>query len=660
MCKLGGGMNRCDCKWTPEVKERKRLQANANRVEARAIHRQYESNARHLLGDAAGSAIGSLTPRELVPLTMALEGSNPELAQRLREGIHRNLPGVHNMITIDRRSHHKGADGTDVNEGKSDPYALAGIQKAMLAIDESAAMDATDSGTVNAILESVGVRRDALEAGVLNGRPMTKERIANLTDEQKAFYANTNPKDLLHLVSVEQRVDDAFFSRHLNDATFHSRKRSPDAQVPLLTDKGVPRTLSDILKDTPRGSKIRLAEGLTVYQRADGSYWVEDADNNVTLPASGFMRGSQVIDRLPVINDITVDRSTGASQRLVENDLLDPTSPRGRAHTRALRQAAVTNMWNSGVPVNHGENGKAQWQNHKFLTNMGVGVPLSTGLTRRAGMNVQGHYNARKEVLDEGVRARLDAMGRTYLTEDKTPSGSPRTTPHRAYNGDLGKEARELIKRQGYNPRTFKKGTSAPEAVAATNIDRSKFDTAPGDKAFNAADARTATLTATTAADMARAANAFARLGRHPDLGGDYAFTSKAALEDVFRTQRQIPRTEPVPVVTYDSVPAKWDDAVDGDYLDTVFKPGSRIDTKGYTVGAVNGSEAAKRSGPGIRRKPFQVKYLARSVALVPGGTAIIDDAAGFRVHSVDRSGDVPTVYLVSDDYAADVASSAA
>lgn len=652
---------RCELKCGDAERERRRLAANANRVESRAVHGQVVDNARHILGNQAADAIAACSPNATAAIITTLEGANPELASQLRAGIHRALPGVHNMITIDRRSHHKrvhgdGADGTDENAGKNDPYSLARVQKAVLAIDEAVA-DGLPPAERNAVMDSVAVRANALSAGVLDGKTMDRERIANLTDEQKRFYANTDPADLLHLVSVQQRVDDAYFARHLNDATFVSSKRTPDAQVPLLTDKGVPRTLSDMLKNTERGDKVRLAEGLSVYRNAAGDYLVEDTVNGVTLPASGFMRGSQVIDRLPVIDDIDLLKSSGMGQRLVDQELLDPTSPRGRAHTRALRAAAITNMWNSGTPVNHGENGKASWQNHTFLVNMGVGAPSGTGITRRAGMTVAGHYNARKAVLDDSFAALAKAQGVPRCDAEHTASGAARTVPARNYAGDIPTPLRELAKRHGYNPRSFKKGVRAPEAAAATGLDRSLFETEPGQSAYTAADARNPQVMA-RAADLANAANVLARRGRHPDLAGDMSFTSKAELEDAFRVQSLAPRAKPIPVVAFDGVPRDWDDSR-GDYLDTVFAPGSRVDTKGYTVGAMNGSPAARRTGPGLRKRPFRVKYLTTTAALTPDGSAIIDDGAAFRVHSVDRNGDVPTVYLVSDDYAADVAAGA-
>lgn len=639
----------------------KRQRANANRVEARQVLKHYAANARYHLGDEAADALKNAKPSNLVAVSLALEGANPELAASLRSGINRPLPGSHNMVTVDRRER-TSAHGKIENSGKGDPYALAQVQRIMTTIDAAAAMDATDSGVRNRIFASVAVRDKALDVGLLDGNPIGKKGAADLNDDQKRFYASLDPREVLHLTSVQQRVDDAFFTRHLREATFHSSARRQDCPVPLLNDKGVPRTLDELLRDNKPGEKLRLAEGLFAYKTGDGQFRIEDKEGRVTLPASGFMRGTQVIDNLPVIDDITMSvggrkkrQASSAGQRIVEESLLDPESPTGRAHRIALKQAALTNVWNSGVPVNHGEVGKAAWQNHSFLVRSGIGVNGSTGLTRRSGIALQSHFAARQAILDDEHARRMALLNIPTTTEKSTALGAARTAPARNYSGPVASEDRKLIERSGYRLRTFAKGTVAPESAAASRVPLDAFDKAPKDHGYTAADIRDGG-TLRNAADLAHAANALSKVGRHPDLAGDHAFVAQARLQDVFRRQAAAPKDEPVAVSTYDSIPEGWDDSK-GDFLSTVFAQGSRVDTNGYTVGTVAGSDAAKRTGPGLRRRPFRVKYLTRSAALTPTGEAIINDRAAFRVHSVDRSGDVPTVYMVSDDYAADLAS---
>lgn len=644
MCRsMSEGGRRCACtSYTKSL-------ANQNRALARAKRRTIATRAAAFGGSELGEAISSLPPSRLSVFLIAADQVRPGTMHELASDIG-NLPGIHNMVTEDRRD--RSSDfGKANNSGKLDPHAIAQVQEAVLAFDKARLADGEGlSGAERAKLErSINVREDALSLGLLDGRTITKERVKDFTQEQRDFYASLDPEDLPSLVDVQGRVSREFWDRHLEEAVFETEERRPADGLKLHDDKGVPRLLGDLLNDS-NGKAVKLSDDLIMTRDDEGNIVLDDRFNRTQVVAPSYMRAEDALARLPRVTDVSLpDKASSMAQRLVDEKFLDPTTRVGANHTKTLKAAAAQTMFSSGVPVNSGQDGKAPWQDHRFLAKVGLARPtISNSVPRIEGYELSGHVRAAMDIKDEAFRSTAQAMNIPMTTDDMTKFKSPRTTPDARYRGPLDKEKRDVVSRSGFRPRSVKAGS--PEAAAVSAIDSSVFSRKPPADMVTIVDARLGAGLAGVVGD----ANRLIRYGANPETVGERAHVAIAKLDDAFRTRRAMSGHSPTVINTTATLPSNWNYPEDGDYLSKVFTPGSRIDTNGYTAGAVNESDADGDNGTGPRQ--YKVQYLSTGHLTQAGGSAIIGHGAGFRVHSIDRSGQVPVVRLVQDDLAADLA----
>lgn len=644
MCRsLSEGGRRCAC--TPYTREL----ANRNRSVARQKRAIVANRAAEFGGDELGSAIASLPPSRLTAFLIAADQSRPGTMHEFASDLG-TLPGIHNMVVEDRRDRNSET-GKANNSGKLDQHAIAQVQGAVLAFDKALLEDGEGlSASERERLErSIKVRERAIELGLLDGKTVTNARVKDMTPEQLDFYATIDPEDLPSLVDVQGRVSRQFWERHLEEADFVTEKRNASDGLRLYDDHGLPKTLEGLLNEHG-GKAVKLSDDLILYRKADGQIVLDDKHNRTQVAAQGFMRAEDALARLPRVTEVKLPtRSSSMAQRLVDEKFLDPTSKVGMNHINTLRAGAAQAMFSSGVPVNRGQDGKAPWQNHNFLSKVGLARPTVSHTTPRIeGYELSGHMRAAALVKEQAFRETAKAMGLRMTSDEETKHGSKRTVPAHAYRGPLKSPQRDAASRGGFRVRSEKSGTTAPEREALKSISDSVFRAAPPKDMHNLTDR---TLGAGLA-PLVGEANRLIRYGANPETVGERAHVATAKLDEAFRTRRAVSHHSPTVVNAVATVPSSWDSA-DGDYLSKVFPTGSRVDTVGYTAGAVNGT-AADTSATGPRQ--YKVQYLSTSHLTQADGSAIIGDKTGFRVHSIDRSGTIPVVRMVQDDLAADLA----
>lgn len=644
MCRaLSEGGRRCAC--TSHTKQL----ANQNRARARAARRTVASRAAQFGGPELGEVVSSLPPSRLSVFLIAADQVRPGTMHEFASDLG-NLPGIHNMVTEDRREH-SSEFGKKNNSGKLDQHAIAQVQEAVLAFDKARLADGEGlSGAQRAKLErSINVREDAIALGLLDGRTITKERVKDFTPAQREFYANLDPEDIPSLVDVQGRVSREFWDRHLQEAVFTTEKRTPATGV-SLRENNIPRLLGEMFADTD-GKPIKLADDLIAERNDKGEIVLHDSFNKTKVVVPSHMRAEDALARLPRITEVSLPEvASSMTQRLVDAKFLDPTTRVGANHTRTLKSAAAQSMFASGVPVNRGEEGKAAWQNHRFLAKVGLARPvIENDVPRIEGYELSGHIRASMDIKDEVFRSTARAMNIPITTDVVTKSGSPRTVPDARYRGQLSKPQRDNSSRSGFRPRSVKENSS--EAVAVNSIDVGVFSRNPPKDMVTVVDAKLGH----GLADIVGEANRIVRYTCNPETVGERAHVAVAKLDDAFRTRRAMSPHSATVINATATLPSNWNSVEDGDYLSKVFTSGTRIDTNGYTTGAVNSSDADVDSGVGPRQ--YKVQYLSTGHLTQAGGSAVIGHGTGFRVHSVDRSGQVPVVRLVQDDLAADLAS---
>ena len=649
MCRsTSEGGRRCAC--TPYT----RNLANQNRAIAKAKRRTVSARASAFGGDALGSAVMELPPSRLSAFLIAADQVRPGTLHEFAHDLG-NLPGIHNMVMEDRRDR-TSTRGKANNSGKLDQHAIAQVQAAVLEFDKSRLEDGEDlSGYERAKLErSIAVREDAMKLGLLNGETVTQKRADDFTPEQREFYASLSPDDLPALVDVQGRVSRAFWDRHLEEASFKTEPRKPSDGLELFDDKGVPKTLSTLLSEHP-GKSIKLSDDLLLTRGEDGAITLVDKFNGTTVNAPGFTRASDALARLPRVTGVELpDRASSLSQRLVDEKFLDPESKVGMNHIKTLRAGAAHTMFASGVPVNNGEDGKAPWQNHRRLAKSGLARPVISDTTPRfEGYELTGHARVAKKIKDESFADTAKAMNIATTDDKKTRNGSPRTAPDARYRGRVDADKRKAISRGGFRLRSG--GVSGPEATAVREIPEIAF--APSDTPSDMVTLADRRLGAGAAALAARA-NRLVRAGANPETVGTDAHVAVSKLEDAFRTRKAVKPHAPTVINSTAYVPSGWVSDSDGaDFFEQAFAKGARIDSTGFTVGAVAKS-AADTDVPSPNPNKYRVQYLSTNHLTDKDGTAVIGDGTGFRVHSVEKNtaDGVPVVRLVADELAADLA----
>ena len=648
MCRsVSEGGRRCACT------DYTRNLANQNRSIAKAKRRTIAARATSFGGSELGTAVMELPPSRLSAFLIAADQTRPGTLEEFAHDIG-NLPGIHNMVLEDRRDR-TSTRGKANNSGKLDQHAIAEVQGAVLEFDKARLDDGEGlSGAARSRLErSIAVREDAIKLGLLDGRTITNDRVKDFTPEQREFYASLNPEDLPALVDVQGRVSRAFWERHLREASFKTEPRKPSDGLKIVDDKGIPKTLSSILTENP-GKSVKLAEDLILKRGQDGAIVIEDKFNGTTVSAPGYTRAKDVLARLPRVTGIGLpDKASSMSQRLVDEKFLDPESKVGMNHVKTLRAGAAQAMFASGVPVNNGEDGKAPWQNHNRLAKAGLARPVVSDRTPRfEGYELDGHLRAAEKIKDASFDDAAAAMHIPMTTDKETRSGSPRTAPDARYRGRTSADARKAISRGGFRLRSG--GATSPESTAVAAIPVEAFTPlkTPDDMS---------TLTdrrlGTGAAGLAAQANRLVRSGANPETVGADAHVAKAKLKDAFRTRRAVKSHTPTVINVTAFVPQGWNTDADGDYFSQAFSKGARIDTTGYTVGAVAKS-AADTGSLSPNPSKYRVQYISTDHLTDRDGTAVIGDGTGFRVHSVSKDADgTQVVRLVADELAADLAS---
>ncbi|TXH10745.1 MAG: hypothetical protein E6R04_04615 [Spirochaetes bacterium] len=643
------GGRRCAC--TPHS----RALANQNRAVARAKRRTLADRAGQFGGAALADAVIKLPPSRLSAFLIAADQVRPGTLDQLA-GDMGTLPGIHNMVLEDRRER-ASEFGKANNSGKLDQHALAQVQEAVLEFDKARLDDGEDLsyGQRNALEHSIAVRSKALELGVLDGRTMTLERSKDLAPAQRDFYAALAPEDLPALVEVQGRVSRAFWERHLDEARFRTEARAATAGLSLHDDDGVPKTLSGLLAENP-GRSVKLADDLILSRGKDGNITLTDLYNGTTVTAQGYMRGTDALARLPRVTGISLpDKASSSAQRLVDTKFLDPTTRVGANHVKTLKAGAAQAMFNSGVPVNNGEDGKASWQTHRYLSRAGLARgTVAANTPRIEGYELDGHARVSRRIKDEKLAEVAAQMGRKLTTDTETALGSPRTAPAAAYSrsGPLSPDARAAAVRGGFRARSDKGKTAPVESTAARGVPVAAFSAVS--KTPPSATSLRLGLGLGVGLDTA---NRMVRNIANPETVSAADHVAVARLEDAFRNAKVMGSSStPAVVNALARVPSRWNAAEDGDYLDSVFAAGSRVDTAGYVSGGLNGSAADTAlngaTGPG----QYKVQYLSNGHIEQGNGEAFIGHGVGFRVHSIDRTGDVPVVRLVQDDLAADIA----
>lgn len=559
------------------------------------------------------------------------------------------LPGIHNMVTEDRRDT-TSAFGKANNSGKLDPHAIAQVQHAVLEFDKARLADGEDlSGTERAKLErSIGVREDAIHLGLLNGETATLERYADMTPAQKSFYAGIEPEDLPALVDVQQRVSRSFWDRHLNEAEFGTEERRPTQGLDLYTDKGVPKTLGGLLSENP-GAAIKLSDDLVLTRDAGGNVVLDDLHSKTRVTAQPYMNARDALARMPRVTSVGLPQNaSSAAQRLVDAKFLNEETAVGANHVKTLRQAATQAMFSSGVPVNRGEDGKASWQRHRYLAEAGLARPAIREMTPRTeGYELNGHSRVAMKAKEEEFASAASSLGLSLPSSDATTAGSRRSVPDARYRGPV--KNLSAAKAGGFWPRS-NGGATTPEAVAALAVPGSAFSVAGKGDHHGVVDAN---LGRGLAAHVGEA-NRMLRHGANPETVGDAAHVGSAKLHSAFLTRSAVKAHKPTVINAVAAVPSSWKPE-DGDYLSSVFGAGSRVDTQGYVAGSVAGTPADTGAGACGPRQ-YKVQYMSTGHLTDADGSAVIGTRTGFRVHSIDRSGDVPTVRLIQDDLAADLA----
>ncbi len=647
MCRsLTEGGRRCACNGQTKAL------ANHNRTVARAKRRTVATRAATFGGAALGEAVACLPPSRLSAFLIAADQVRPGTLDEMAGDIG-TLPGIHNMVTEDRRDT-TSPFGKANNSGKLDPHAIAQVQHAVLEFDKARLDDGENlSGTERAKLErSIQVREAAVGLGLLNGETVTLARYADMTPAQKDFYASIAPEDIPALVDVQQRVSRSFWDRHLNEAEFGTEERKPTQGLELYTDKGVPKTLGGLLKENP-GSAVKLSDDLVLSRDAQGNIVLDDLHNKTSVTAQPYMNARDALARLPRVTTVGLPQNaSSAAQRLVDTKFLDENTAVGVNHTKTLRAAAAQAMFSSGVPVNRGEDGKASWQRHRYLAEAGLARPVIREMTPRTeGYELSGHARVAMAAREDEFKEAAKNLGIKLPSAEETSKGAARTAPDARYRGPVKNIA--AAKAGGFWPRS-NAGKTPPEAATAYALPDSVFD--PAVTNSDAADHYTV-----TDANLGRGlashvgeANRLLRNGANPETAGDAAHVAVAKLHDVFTTRQAVKPHRPTLINAVSTVPSTWRDE-DGDYLGKVFGAGYRVDTQGYVAGAVAGTDAD--AGAGARGpRQYKVQYLSTGHLTDSDGSAVIGARTGFRVHSVDRTGDVPLVRLVQDDLAADIA----
>lgn len=647
MCRsLTEGGRRCACN------EQTKALANHNRAVARAKRRTISTRAAAFGGAALGEAVSALPPSRLTAFLIAADQVRPGTLDEMAGDIG-TLPGIHNMVTEDRRDT-TSAFGKANNSGKLDPHAIARVQQAVLEFDKARLDDGEDlSGSARAKLQrSIDVREAAIGLGLLNGETVTLKRYEDMTPDQKGFYASIAPEDLPALVDVQQRVSRSFWDRHLNEAEFGTEERKPTQGLSLYSENGVPKTLGGLLAEHP-GSAIKLSDDLILTRDANGNVVLDDLHNKTRVTAQPYMSARDALARLPRVTTVGLPQNaSSAAQRLVDAKFLDEDTAVGANHVKTLRSAAAQAMFASGVPVNRGEDGKASWQRHRFLAEAGLARPVIREMTPRTeGYELNGHARVAMQAKEDEFKAAAAGLGIELPTSEKTLHGSKRSVPDARYRGPVKNIS--AVKAGGFWPRS-NAGTAPPEAAAAFTLPDSVFDpkVTNADKAdhYTVADANLGRGLAARVGE----ANRILRNGANPETAGDAAHVSAAALHGAFTTRQAVKPHRPTVINAVASVPSGWREE-DGDFFKKVFGSGYRVDTQGYVAGAVAGTDAdagSRALGP----RQYKVQYLSTGHLTDADGSAVINTRTGFRVHSVDHTGDVPLVRLVQDDLAADVA----
>lgn len=645
MCRsVSEGGRRCACN---------QQLANDNRRLARSKRNLVAANAASIGGVELGEAVRNLPPSRMTAFVVAAGAASPDMVHKLTNGIDGNLPGIHNMVTEDRRET-ASEFGKANNSGKFDQHAIAEVQKAVLEFDKARLNDMDPrSDDAAKLRRSCEVRGKAIELGLLNGETMTLKRAKDLSDEQRSFLANLNPEDIPSLTEVAGRVSRSYWDRHLAEANFVTEPRTSTPGLRLRDEHGVPKSLGALLAENP-GKNIKLAEDLILSRGDNGEVILQDHATGTHVSAAGTTRAMDAIARMPRVVDVKLpDKASSMSQRLIDHKYLDPETRSGRTHRKTLMAAATQAMYNSGVPVNNGQDGKAAWQNHIFLANAGMARPSFREATPRIeGYEMDGFSRAALAIRDEEFAKTAKNMGVSLLTDKKTLAGSTRSEPDARYSGPVPREQRDAAERGGFRIRSQK--ASSPERDAVLKAPVAAFSVVAPDLD------RQVGIDTAIGSDLSRKvgdANRVIRYGHNPETVGERPHIAKMALADAFRARKLAKPHAPTVINTTATLPSRWDG--DGDFLDTVFKPGARVDTKGYTEGTVNGSASDKSGGGACGPRQYKVQYISTGHLVQAGGDAVIADGAPFRVHSIDRSGAVPVVRMIQDDLAADLAAGA-
>ena len=630
-------------------------EANRRRVENRAVHNDFVQGAKQVYGAETAQELGKLPPRALYAFYLAMHSDDPRRANKFARSASK-FPGRQNMVIEDTRDRTSdfGVNVAD-NRKKYDPGAIYAIQGAVLAADreEAKRLPAADR---DKRLAELKVREYAINLGILDGKPFTKER--QLTPDQEKFLARLNGDDLDVLAEPAQRIYDDVFMRHLSECDFTVDPRKTDGCVSLSeTDKGPHYTLGELYRDNSdaHDGNVPLAEGLTLRRGKDGGLEIFDADLGVVHPASTYQRGIDAVALAPKITDVSLPKNqkgreipTSVGQFNTEKSLLSEDSAKGVSHRKKLMAAAAQAGFASGVPVNAPGDGRDPRREHAYLVKAGLGaLPDEDYVTRTEGFLMSSIANAAMRVKRNQFNELADKLGVKHTTSTETANGNKRTPTAARYSGDLPTDARSAAKRYGFNPKSEKSG-NIPEVAAALDTPLEAFTPkkVPSrdgiDQEFGG-----------RAASMVDDANRLVRFGTHPERVPAASHKAKMELEDAFHARQLMPDDEPVAVSAVATVPRGWDSDADGDFFDAILKKGSRVDTSGYTKGALSGTDAAKVREKAAREGQYVVKYLT-TTSLRDGDDAVIGDGSRFIVHSVDRSKKIPVVYMVEDAYAAD------
>lgn len=633
-------------------------EANRRRVQNRAIHNARVEGSKAIYGEATASALKKIPPRATYAFYLAMNSVDPRRASKFA-GLVPKFPGRQNMIIEDTRDHSSDFGVKQMgNNEKYEPGAIYAIQRAVLEADRDAA-SRLPADQREARLAALKIREDALNLGLLDGKPYNKSREFN--DDQKKFLSLLTGDDLSVLGEVPQRVYDDVFMRHLKEADFTTELRSTQGCVALSgTDKGPHYTLEELYKDNHAGHDkgVPLAEGLVLRRATDGGFELYDTDLNIAHPAHGYQRGIDAVALCPKFTDVSLPRNargrevpTSVGQFSTERSLLDKDSAKGISHRKQLLAAASTAAYASGVAVNAPGDGRDERRQHVYLAKAGLGVlPDEDYHTRTEGFLLKGIAEAAMRTKREQVARLADDLGVQITKADRTANGNPRTSVGQRYNGDLDTDALKAVRHSGFSPRV-ERSTRVPEVDAALKVPVEAFDnasTSPRDGIDMEFGGK--------AAKLVNEANRLARNGAHPERVPVDAHVSMLELEDAFHARALNPDDSPVVVSAVSTVPRGWDSETDGDFFDKVLSKGTRLDTVGYVRGAANGTDAAKVRESAARDNQYVVKYLTTSSLRDSDDAVVVGDKTRFIVHSVDRSGSVPVVYMVQDDYAADLA----